>query len=52
MPVISHQCLESHGLVAEWDEDGGLTVWASTQATVGDRRRQLAGRFRRAADAR
>src|SRR5215203_4565944 len=32
--VISHQCLESHGMVAEWDKDGGLTVWASTQATV------------------
>ena len=39
VPVISHQCLESHGLVAEWDADGGLTVWASTQATVGDRQR-------------
>src|SRR5262245_19240348 len=35
MPVISHQCLESHGLVAEWDNDGGLTVWASTQAVEG-----------------
>jgi xanthine dehydrogenase YagR molybdenum-binding subunit len=34
VPVISHQCLESHGLVAEWDAEGGLTVWASTQATV------------------
>lgn len=32
VPVISHQCLETHGLVAEWDADGGLTVWASTQA--------------------
>jgi xanthine dehydrogenase YagR molybdenum-binding subunit len=32
---ICHQCLESHGLVAEWDADGGLTVWASTQAVVG-----------------
>ena len=32
VPVIWHQCLESHGLVAEWDADGGLTVWASTQA--------------------
>jgi xanthine dehydrogenase YagR molybdenum-binding subunit len=32
--VICHQCLESHGLVAEWGQDGGLTVWASTQATV------------------
>lgn len=35
VPVISHQCLESHGLVAEWDNDGGLTVWASTQAVPG-----------------
>ena len=34
VPVISHQCLESHGLVAEWDKDGGVTIWASTQATV------------------
>lgn len=33
--VICHQCLESHGMVAEWGADGGLTVWASTQATVG-----------------
>jgi xanthine dehydrogenase YagR molybdenum-binding subunit len=35
VPVICHQCLESHGLVAEWDKDGGLTVWASTQAVAG-----------------
>src|SRR4029077_20092425 len=35
VPVICHQCLESHGLVAEWDADGGLTVWASTQAVTG-----------------
>src|SRR5262245_48197818 len=34
VPVISHQCLESHGLMAEWDADGGLTIWASTQAVV------------------
>jgi xanthine dehydrogenase YagR molybdenum-binding subunit len=33
--TICHQCLESHGLVAEWDADGGLTVWASTQAVTG-----------------
>ncbi|HKB05041.1 MAG TPA: xanthine dehydrogenase family protein molybdopterin-binding subunit [Gemmataceae bacterium] len=44
VPVISHQCLESHGLVAEWDAEGGLTVWASTQATVATAQ-QLAGRF-------
>ncbi len=31
--LISHQCLESHGLVAEWDDkQQNLTVWASTQA--------------------
>jgi xanthine dehydrogenase YagR molybdenum-binding subunit len=35
VPTICHQCLESHGLVAEWDKDGGLTVWCSTQATYG-----------------
>jgi xanthine dehydrogenase YagR molybdenum-binding subunit len=35
VPVISHQCLESHGLVAEWADDGSLTVWASTQAVYG-----------------
>src|SRR5262249_55088924 len=33
--TICHHCLESHGLVAEWDQDGGLTVWASTQAVTG-----------------
>jgi xanthine dehydrogenase YagR molybdenum-binding subunit len=44
VPVISHQCLETHGLVAEWDAEGGLTVWASTQATVAVAG-QLAGRF-------
>ncbi len=36
VPVICHQCLESHGLVAEWNADNtGLTVWASTQAVTG-----------------
>ena len=34
VPVICHQCLESHGLVAEWEGDN-LTVWASTQAVTG-----------------
>ncbi len=34
VPTICHQCLESHGLVAEWNPDAtGLTVWCSTQAT-------------------
>jgi xanthine dehydrogenase YagR molybdenum-binding subunit len=35
VPLISHQCLESHGLVAEWNREGNLTVWCSTQATKG-----------------
>jgi xanthine dehydrogenase YagR molybdenum-binding subunit len=36
VPVICHQCLESHGLVAEWDmTQENLTVWASTQAVPG-----------------
>src|SRR5439155_18784398 len=33
VPTICHQCLEAHGLVAEWNADQTeLTVWASTQA--------------------
>jgi xanthine dehydrogenase YagR molybdenum-binding subunit len=39
VPVICHQCLESHGLVAEWSkletQDPELTVWCSTQAVAG-----------------
>src|SRR5687767_4791155 len=31
-PVVTHSCLESHGSVAAWDEEGNLTVWDSTQA--------------------
>ncbi len=35
-PVICHQCLESHGLVAHWDDKlENLTVYASTQAVPG-----------------
>jgi xanthine dehydrogenase YagR molybdenum-binding subunit len=45
VPAISHQCLESHGLVAEWGADGSLTVWASTQAVTGTAG-ALAGYFR------
>src|SRR5437763_15820651 len=34
--VVSHQCLESHGLVAQWNDDlTELTVYASTQAVPG-----------------
>jgi xanthine dehydrogenase YagR molybdenum-binding subunit len=45
VPVICHQCLESHGCVAQWDEAGeNLTVWMSTQAVPGIAG-QFAGRF-------
>ena len=32
LPVITHVCLESHGLIAKWDGPNKLTAWASTQA--------------------
>ncbi|MCE9529853.1 MAG: xanthine dehydrogenase family protein molybdopterin-binding subunit [Planctomycetes bacterium] len=33
--TICHQCLEPHGVVAEWDAEGNLTLYASTQAVFG-----------------
>lgn len=30
-----HACLETHGHVVAWQEDGGIKVWASTQAVHG-----------------
>jgi xanthine dehydrogenase YagR molybdenum-binding subunit len=44
VPVICHQCLESHGMVAEWEGDQ-LTVWCSTQAVTGTAQ-QLAQYFK------
>jgi xanthine dehydrogenase YagR molybdenum-binding subunit len=32
LPVITHVCLEPHGLTAKWDAPDKLTVWSSTQA--------------------
>src|SRR5690349_2904651 len=32
VPMITHVCLESHGLTAKWEGDDKITVWASTQA--------------------
>jgi xanthine dehydrogenase YagR molybdenum-binding subunit len=32
VPVITHVCLESHGLIARWDAADKITAWASTQA--------------------
>ncbi|MDB5351205.1 MAG: xdhA 1 [Planctomycetota bacterium] len=43
-PVITHVCLEPHGLTARWDRDDAITAWASTQA-VGATAGELAGRF-------
>ncbi len=36
-PVQTHVCLETHGHVAEWQDEQNLTVWASTQAVFGTR---------------
>jgi xanthine dehydrogenase YagR molybdenum-binding subunit len=44
VPVITHVCLEPHGLTAMWEGDDKIKAWASTQAvqaTAGE----LAGRF-------
>jgi len=30
-PRVQHYSMEPHGAVAAWDDDGSLTVWASTQ---------------------
>ncbi len=32
LPVITHVCLEPHGLTAKWEAADKLTVWSSTQA--------------------
>lgn len=34
-PVITHVCLETHGLVAWWRSEEELVIYASTQAVVG-----------------
>ncbi len=31
VPVITHVCLEPHGLTARWEGSDKLTIWASTQ---------------------
>ena len=30
-PRVQHYSMEPHGAIAAWDDEGGLTVWASTQ---------------------
>jgi len=44
VPVITHVCLEPHGLTVRWDGTDKLTVWASTQA-VQATANELAGKF-------
>jgi xanthine dehydrogenase YagR molybdenum-binding subunit len=44
LPVITHVCLEPHGLTARWDDNDHITAWASTQA-VGPTANDLAGTF-------
>ena len=35
VPVITHVCLETHGLTARWDSADTITAWASTQNVIG-----------------
>ena len=35
LPVVTHVCLETHGLTARWDGPDTLTAWASTQNVMG-----------------
>lgn len=35
VPVITHCCLETHGLVAEWESPKSLVIWCTTQAVPG-----------------
>ena len=44
-PVITHVCLETHGLVAHWVSEDELVVYASTQA-VGATADALRGHFK------
>jgi xanthine dehydrogenase YagR molybdenum-binding subunit len=34
-PVITHVCLESHGLTAKWEGSDKIVAWASTQSVLG-----------------
>jgi xanthine dehydrogenase YagR molybdenum-binding subunit len=44
-PVITHVCLESHGLTAMWKGDDQIVAWASTQNVSGVAN-ELAGTFK------
>src|SRR3954466_2272911 len=44
LPVITHVCLETHGLTAMWEGDDKIVAWASTQSVRGVAA-ELAGKF-------
>lgn len=35
MPLVAHNCLESHGQIVEWNGPDSVTAWCSTQAVSG-----------------
>jgi xanthine dehydrogenase YagR molybdenum-binding subunit len=35
VPMITHVCLESHGLTVKWENDNKMEAWASTQNVAG-----------------
>jgi xanthine dehydrogenase YagR molybdenum-binding subunit len=35
VPVITHVCLETHGMTVRWDSADTITAWASTQNVTG-----------------
>ncbi len=43
-PVITHVCLEPHGLTAKWEGDDKIVAWASTQSVTATAQ-ELAQRF-------
>ncbi|MBX9695889.1 MAG: molybdopterin-dependent oxidoreductase, partial [Cyanobacteria bacterium] len=45
MPVVTHVCLEPHGLTAAWTGETALTAWSSTQNVLGVAN-ELAGAFK------
>lgn len=47
MPIIAHHCLESHGMVVQWNDNlTGMTIYSSTQAVTGNAA-EMAGYFTR-----
>ncbi len=44
LPVITHVCLETHGMTVKWEGDDHIVAWASTQA-VGPTAQGLAQAF-------